>query len=181
MEWAQVGVSVLINWDSDMSWFSFCFGDARTSISKTLIRLISTVPPGAHTFYNISARISRHFVFSLDEDSCINCGNVGKLLTCSYVFTASRAWLKFVYELVLFSISSSNIFILNASRLKQGNFPNTPHYAVMLWMHALFSKNWGRWRWNRSVGIPINNVESNRWNPDKQYAHYEFLHDIAWR
>jgi len=56
---------------------------------------MSTVPPGAHTYYNIRARISRHFVFSLDEDSCINCRKVGKFLMCFYVFIASGAWLKF--------------------------------------------------------------------------------------
>jgi len=30
--------------------------------------------------YNIRARISLHFVFSPDEDSCSNCRNVGKFL-----------------------------------------------------------------------------------------------------
>ena len=54
--------------------------------------------PGAHTFYNIRVRISQHFVFRPDEGSCINYRNVGKFLTCFYVFTASRAWLKFAYR-----------------------------------------------------------------------------------
>ena len=49
--------------------------------------LISTVPPRAHTFYNIHARISGHFVFSPDEDSCINYGNVGMFLWLLIVFT----------------------------------------------------------------------------------------------
>jgi len=35
---------------------------------------------GAHTFYNICARMSRISFFSPDEDSCINCRNVGKFL-----------------------------------------------------------------------------------------------------
>jgi len=34
--------------------------------------------------------------FNPDEDSCINYRNGGKFLTCFYVFTASRAWSKFV-------------------------------------------------------------------------------------
>ena len=47
---------------------------------------ISTVPPGAHTLQNISARISWHFIFSPDEDSCINYRNVGKFSKRVFMF-----------------------------------------------------------------------------------------------
>jgi len=39
-----------------------------------------TLPPGGHTFYSIRARISQHFVFRPDKDTCINYRNVGKFL-----------------------------------------------------------------------------------------------------
>jgi len=62
-----------------------------------------------HTSSSVSKTHSERFItsvlachkisfFSPDEDSCINCRNVGKFLTCFYVFSASRAWLKFVYR-----------------------------------------------------------------------------------
>jgi len=38
--------------------------------------------------------------FSPDEDSCINRRNVGKFLTCFYVFSASRAWLNLFIEVL---------------------------------------------------------------------------------
>jgi len=67
--------------------------------------LISAVPPGARTFYNIRARMSLDFGFSPDEDSSINCRNVGKFLTCFMLcfFTASRVWLKFECHKYIFN------------------------------------------------------------------------------
>ena len=48
--------------------------------------------------HSITSVLACHGIslFSPDEDSCINCRNVGKFLTCFYVFSASRARLKFV-------------------------------------------------------------------------------------
>ena len=43
------------------------------------------------------ARVSRHFVFSPDEDSCINYRNVGKFLTCfMFLLPVEPAWSLFI-------------------------------------------------------------------------------------
>ena len=82
------------------------------------------MPPGPHTPFITSVLACRGIsFFSPDEDSCINRRNVGKFLTCFYVFSASRAWLnlfiittssgKKCFSLCMFASNTCTVFRLS--------------------------------------------------------------------